>query len=58
MDMGKLTGWLWSNHKISTGGQGHPEIMGIRVTPNVYTSLDELDRFVDKTLIAIKQGIS
>ena len=58
MDMGRLTAWLWANHKISTGGQGHPEIMGIRVTPNVYTSLDELDRFVDKTLIAIRQGIS
>ena len=58
MDMGRLTAWLWANHKISTGGQGHPEIMGIRVTPNVYTSLDELDRFTDKVLIAIRQGIS
>jgi selenocysteine lyase/cysteine desulfurase len=57
LDMGRLTAWLWSNHKISTGGQGHPEIMGIRVTPNVYTSLDEIDRFVDKTLIAIRQGM-
>ena len=58
MDMGKLTGWLWATHRISTGGQGHPEIMGIRVTPNVYTSLDELDRFTDKVLVAIRQGMA
>ena len=58
MDMQKLTGWLWASHKIAVGGQGHPEIMGIRVTPNVYTSLDEIDRFCEKVLIAIKQGIA
>ena len=58
VDMQRLTGWLWSNHKIATGGQGHPEIQGIRVTPNVYTSLDELDRFCDKVLIAIRQGMA
>ena len=57
MDMLKLNGWLWANHKIATGNQSHPEIMGIRVTPNVYTSLDELDRFTDKVLLAIRQGI-
>ena len=57
MDMPRLNAWLWSNHKIATGGQNHPEIMGIRVTPNVYTSLDELDRFVDKVLIAIRTGV-
>ncbi len=58
MDMQKLTGWLWANHKIAVGGQGHPEIMGIRVTPNVYTSLDEIDRFCDKVVIAVKQGMA
>jgi selenocysteine lyase/cysteine desulfurase len=58
MDMAKLTGWLWATHKIAVGGQGHPEVMGIRVTPNVYTSLDEIDRFCDKVAIAIKQGVA
>lgn len=58
MDMPKLNGWLWANHKIATAGQNHPEYQGIRVTPNVYTSLDEIDRFVDKVLIAIRKGIS
>ena len=58
MDMPKLTGWLWANHKIAVGGQGHPEVMGIRVTPNVYTSLDEIDRFCDKVMVAVKQGMA
>jgi selenocysteine lyase/cysteine desulfurase len=58
MDMGKLTAWLWATHKIATGGQGHPEIMGIRVTPNVYTSVDEIDRFCEKVIIAIRQGVA
>jgi selenocysteine lyase/cysteine desulfurase len=58
MDMPKLSAWLWATHKIATAGQNHPEYQGIRVTPNVYTTLDEIDRFSDKVLLAIKQGIS
>ena len=57
MDMRALSTWLWSNHKIATGPQNHVEFQGLRVTPNVYTSLDEIDRFVDKVTIAITRGI-
>jgi selenocysteine lyase/cysteine desulfurase len=57
MDMRALSTWLWNNHKIATGPQNHPEFQGIRVTPNVYTTLDELDRFVDKVASAITKGI-
>jgi selenocysteine lyase/cysteine desulfurase len=58
MDMGKLNGWLWANHKISTAGLNHPEFVGMRITPNVYTTLDEIDRFGDKVLLAIKKGVA
>ena len=58
MDMPKLNSWLWANHKISTAGQNHAEYQGIRVTPNVYTTFDEVDRFGDMVLLAIKQGVS
>jgi selenocysteine lyase/cysteine desulfurase len=58
MDMPRLVTWLWTNHRIAVAGQGHPEIQGIRVTPNVYTSLDEVDRFTEKVLVAIKQGMA
>ena len=33
------------------------EIKGIRVTPNVYTSLDEIDRFCDKIGEAMRKGM-
>lgn len=58
MDMGKLNSWLWNAHKISTAGLNHPEFRGIRVTPNVYSSLDEIDRFGDKVMLAINKGIA
>jgi isopenicillin-N epimerase len=58
VDMGKLNGWLWANHKISTAGLNHSEFQGMRITPNVYTSLDEIDKFGDKVLLAIKKGIA
>jgi selenocysteine lyase/cysteine desulfurase len=58
MDMRALSTWLWNNHKIATGPQNHAEFQGLRVTPNVYTTLDELDRFVDKVTLAITKGIS
>ena len=58
MDMGKLSGWLWGTHRIAVGPQNNPEFTGIRVTPSVYTSLDEIDRFVDKVKFAIRQGIA
>jgi hypothetical protein len=35
----------------------HPEFKGIRITPNVYTTLDEIDLFGDKVLDAVKKGI-
>ena len=58
MDMPALNGWLWAKHKISAAGQRHPEYQGIRVTPNVYTTLDEVDRFGDKVMLAITKGIT
>ena len=36
----------------------HPEFRGIRVTPNLYTTLDEVDRFSELVLRAMKQGIA
>jgi hypothetical protein len=34
------------------------EFNGLRVTPNVYTTLDEIDRFSDLMLLAIKNGVA
>ena len=56
MDPGKLGGWLLSNHRIVTTPIGHPEFSGIRITPSVYTSVDEVDTFADAVLKAIAKG--
>ena len=58
MDMGKLGGWLLDRHKIVTTPIIHAEFSGLRVTPNVYTTLDEVDVFSEKMLSAIRNGIA
>jgi selenocysteine lyase/cysteine desulfurase len=58
LDFGKLGGWLYNNYRIVTTPIGHPEFNGIRITPNVYNTLDEIDTFSDAVLKAIKTGIA
>src|SRR5579884_242615 len=44
MDLGKLAGWLQSKHNIVTAVVSVPgEFNGMRITPNVYTTVDEVD---------------
>lgn len=38
---------LWADHRILATPIVHPEFEGLRVTPNVYTTLDEIDIFAD-----------
>jgi selenocysteine lyase/cysteine desulfurase len=58
MDMGKLGGWLAERHHIVTTPMVTPEFQGLRVTPNVYTTLDEIDFFADRMVEAIRKGIA
>lgn len=58
LDPVALGGWLVSQHRIVQTPITHPEFSGIRVTPNVYTTLDEIDRFTDLVLRAIRTGIA
>jgi selenocysteine lyase/cysteine desulfurase len=53
-----LGSWLMAKHRIVTTPIAHKEYNGLRITPNVYTTLDEVDTFADKVLIAINRGIS
>ena len=57
LDFGKLGSWLVSKHRIVNTPIDHPEFNGIRITPNVYTTVDEIDTFSDKVLEAIRKGI-
>jgi selenocysteine lyase/cysteine desulfurase len=58
MDIGKLGSWLMANHRIVTTPIGHPELKGLRITPNVYTTPREVDFFAEKMLEAIRRGIA
>lgn len=57
LDTGKLTAWLMDKHRIVVTPIVHPEFRGLRITPNVYTTLDEIDLFADRMLEAIRHGI-
>ena len=58
LDPGKLSTWLLEKHKVVTVAIVHPEFSGLRITPNVYTTTDEIDTFADLILSAVKKGIA
>jgi isopenicillin-N epimerase len=58
LEIPKLHSWLMHKHKVVTTPLVHDEFTGLRVTPNVYTTLDEVDRFAEILLGAIKGGIA
>lgn len=45
VDSADLSNYLWNEHRILVAPIIHPGFEGIRVTPNVYTTMEELDRF-------------
>jgi selenocysteine lyase/cysteine desulfurase len=50
----KAYDYLWSKHRIITAAINHAEYNGLRVTPNVYTTLDEIDTFSDAVETMLK----
>ena len=58
MDLGKLGGWLLSQHRIVTTPMVTDEFKGMRITPSVYTTIDEVDLFADRVIKAIRQGLA
>lgn len=58
IDPVKLGGWLMNDHRIVNTPIVHPEFSGIRITPNIYTTIDEIDVFTDAVRRAIRQGIA
>jgi len=58
MDLAKLTQLLFDKHKIYVISIKIPdEISGIRVTPSIYTTLRELDIFIEAVSYYIKNGL-
>ena len=52
-----LQSYLFDKHRIFTVAIVHDEFKGIRVTPNVYTTLRELDRFSEVMEMVAKKGL-
>lgn len=57
VDPVQLGSYLMTKHKIFTTPIVHPEFTGIRITPNVYTTLWELDRFCAVIEDVAKKGL-
>ena len=57
IDPGQIVTYLMNAHKIFTVAIEHEEFRGIRVTPNLYTSLGELDRFCEVIETIATKGI-
>lgn len=53
----KLAQHLWDKHRILVTPIVHPEFEGLRVTPSVYTTLDEVDRFCEVMEDVIERGL-
>jgi selenocysteine lyase/cysteine desulfurase len=48
---------LWERHRIQLGATVHDEFRGLRVSPNVYTTLEEIDRFCTAVEQVIRRGL-
>ena len=52
----KLWAHLWDRHRIQLGATVRDEFRGLRVSPNIYTTLAELDRFCTAVEQVIRKG--
>ena len=57
IEPGAIGSYLMSKHKIFTTPIVFPEFSGVRITPNVYTTLWELDRFCEIVENIARNGI-
>ncbi len=57
MDSVELSSHLWAAYRILATPIKHDEFEGIRVTPNVYTTVEEIDYFCDVMETIIKKGL-
>ena len=53
----KLAQHLWDKHRILVTPIVHPEFEGLRITPSVYTTLEEVDRFCEVMEDVIEKGV-
>ncbi len=57
MDPGRIASHLWNTDRIIVTPIVHDEFQGLRVTPNVYTTLSEIDAFVAAVERVVTRGL-
>jgi selenocysteine lyase/cysteine desulfurase len=57
IDPGELTNWLFNEYRIIVTPIVHDEFQGIRVSPSVYTTGEEIERFVEAMERAVREGL-
>lgn len=57
VDSQELADHLWESHRIFVVAIKHPEFEGIRVSPSVFTTPQEIDRFADAMEAVIARGL-
>jgi isopenicillin-N epimerase len=57
VDPVKIGSYLFDKHRIFTTPIVHEEFKGIRITPNVYTTLPELNRFCEVMATIARKGL-
>jgi len=57
MDPNKLVTYLWDTHRIIVTPIVHKEFSCVRVTPNVYTTVAEIDQFGDVMEDVLRKGL-
>src|SRR6187455_2661203 len=56
-DPNAVTKYLFAKHHIFTVAIMHEEFQGIRITPNLYTTFSELDRFCEQMELIARKGL-
>ena len=57
IDTSDVSKHLWDKYKIFVVAIKHPEFEGCRITPHIYTTTEEIDRFSDAIEHIVKHGI-
>ncbi len=57
VDPVKIGSYLFDKHRIFTTPIVHEEFQGVRITPNLYTTLPELDRFCGVMATIARKGL-
>ncbi|MCB9846219.1 MAG: aminotransferase class V-fold PLP-dependent enzyme [Phycisphaeraceae bacterium] len=62
VELGPISSWLWDRHRIfvvviNDTGEGKSGVRGLRISPSVYTTTEEIDRFADALTHAIRHGV-